>query len=252
LPLYAAEPARLVVVIDDLGNRPRADARALALPGAVALAILPGTPQAKRLARQAHAAGKTVLVHQPMQAYPEAPLGPYALRLEMSEGQFRQTLRDAVQAVPHASGLNNHMGSLLTRHPGAMAWVMQELADMEGWFFLDSRTTAATVTERVATENGVPWMRRHVFLDDVIEPEAVARQWQRALDLLQRQPEVVVIGHPNPETLDLLERELPRLAERGDIALVSPLRLIEPHRAQRLADREPANGVSSAGAQSRP
>lgn len=224
LTAIAVEPARLVLVIDDIGNHPRADRRAVNLPGPVAMAILPGTPNAARMANIAHAQGKPVMVHLPMQAYPDSPLGPFALRMDMDETGFRQTVRDALAAVPHAQGLNNHMGSLLTRHPGAMDWLMDELNTGSGLFFLDSRTTAKTLTEEFARKHEVPWLRRHVFLDDDPQPEAVARQWQAALEYARQRGEVVVIGHPYPATLALLERELLQLPE--DIELVAPDKLL--------------------------
>lgn len=244
LTAMAGEPARLVLVIDDIGNHLRADRSAVNLPGPVAMAILPGTPNAARIANIAHAQGKPVMVHLPMQAYPDSPLGPFALRMDMDETDFRQTVRDALAAVPHAQGLNNHMGSLLTRHPGAMDWLMDELNNGSGLFFLDSRTTAKTLTEEFARKHKVPWLRRHVFLDDDPQPEAVARQWQAALAHARRHGEVVVIGHPYPATLALLERELLHLPE--DIELVAPAELLPaansfyPAGSNRCANGQPS------------
>ena len=65
------------------------------------------------------------------------------------------------------TGVNNHMGSLLTRHPGHMLWLMRTLQQHgeNPLFFVDSRTTVATVARRLAVENGVPNTDRNVFLD---------------------------------------------------------------------------------------
>lgn len=54
-----------------------------------------------------------------------------------------------------------------------------------------------------------------MFLDDVRTPEAIAGQLRIAVELARRQGSAVLIGHPYPQTLEVLERELPRLKAQG-------------------------------------
>ncbi len=63
-----AAPAEIVVVIDDLGFRDAEGQRAIALPGAVTLAILPHTRFGAGPARAAHASG--ILRHAKTAAAP--------------------------------------------------------------------------------------------------------------------------------------------------------------------------------------
>nr|BFE92220.1 hypothetical protein GCM10020185_27560 [Pseudomonas brassicacearum subsp. brassicacearum] len=58
-------------------------------------------------------------------------------------------------------------------------------------------------------------MSRDVFLDDERTEAAIARQLQTAIDLARRQGSAVMIGHPYPQTLTVLERELPKLKAQG-------------------------------------
>ncbi len=145
-PLAAAgaggAPPAISIIIDDIGARLRADRRAIDLPGPVAFAFLPHTPHGPALAELAHAQGKEVLLHMPMQAIEDGPLGPGAVTLHMDRTEFVDAVRRALATVPHVSGVNNHMGSLLTRHPGHMTWLMQELKARGNLFFVDSRTSA--------------------------------------------------------------------------------------------------------------
>ena len=69
-----ANKAYMSIIIDDLGQSPERDSRTLALPGPVTMAIMPDTPHATDFARQAHKAGKTVILHMPM----DPATGPYA------------------------------------------------------------------------------------------------------------------------------------------------------------------------------
>lgn len=205
-----AQMPKLALVIDDLGQNSSRDSRVLALPGPVAMAILPDTKHATSLSAQAQAAGKTVMLHLPM-----APAGgPYAWQPQLPQAELTHRLERALEKVPHASGVNNHMGSLMTDRQVPMVALMTELQQRH-LFFLDSRTSARTVAAATAQRIGLASLSRDIFLDDDPAPEAVAAEFRKALQLARKQGSVVIIGHPHTSTLALLERELPKLLEQG-------------------------------------
>ena len=74
--------------------------------------------------------------------------------------------------------------------------------------------------------NGVTAIKRDVFLDPDASPETVAREFERMKKLARERGQVVAIGHPHPATLDLLEAQLPRLAEEGFVLV--PVRELLP------------------------
>ena len=207
------------IIIDDMGNHARQGDAAISLPGALTFAFLPHTPHARRLAERAHNEGKEIMLHLPMDSHDQGELGPGALRLHMTESKFKQTLEQAISSVPYLAGLNNHMGSLLTRHPGAMGWLMEVLGE-ENLYFIDSRTSNQTVAQQLAQEYGIPNTRRNVFLDNVRDPEAIRGQFRRLLNMARKQGSAVGIGHPYPETLAVLSSELVRM-EASDIRLIT-------------------------------
>jgi polysaccharide deacetylase 2 family uncharacterized protein YibQ len=220
-------PARPLVglIIDDLGDRYGDGRRAIALPGAVTYAILPQTTYSRRLAEQAHGAGKEVMLHQPMQAMNGKAMGPGGLSMEMGRRQLRAILAANLASVPHARGVNNHMGSLLTRHPGHMAWLMEALREHGGLYFIDSTTTSHSVARRIAMEYQLPNGRRNVFLDHVREPRAILRQFIHFIEQARSVGSSVAIGHPYAETLAVLEQVLPHLEDFG-VELLSVSELI--------------------------
>lgn len=213
-----AEPAKVVLIIDDIGNNQQLGQRALALPGDVNYAILPFSLYGRRLARQADDQNKEVLLHAPMSNVRNRPLGRGALTEEMTQLEFNETLARQLAAVPNAKGINNHMGSLLTQMPKQMSWLMNELKERE-LYFIDSRTTANTVAETVAIAQHLPHLRRHVFLDNQRQRDAIRQQFEKLLHTAKREGIAVGIGHPYPETLAFLEQALPALALR-DIQLI--------------------------------
>ncbi|TFG39717.1 MAG: divergent polysaccharide deacetylase family protein, partial [Chromatiales bacterium] len=133
----ASSPPRIAIIIDDLGYQLDAGQRAIELPGPVSFAVLPGTPGASALAMLAFDRGKEVLLHLPLQAGSDDTIeDPLGLSLYMSREEFGDTFERALISVPHAIGVNSHRGSLLTRHPGHMRWLMEEIHAHEDLFFV--------------------------------------------------------------------------------------------------------------------
>ena len=222
---HAAQPS-IALIIDDLGNQYSHDSEAIKLPGPVTCAFLPYAPFSRSLAEQAYAGRKEVMLHLPMQAVNEEPREAGELTLDMTRLQFNQTLQGDLAAVPHASGINNHKGSLLTRHPGHMAWLMQDMERQSGLYFVDSRTTVYTVARQLANEYRIPSIDRKVFLDNEQTTGAIQAQFRRLLDIARREGTALGIGHPHEETLAVLRQELPGLADYN-IRLVTVSQLIE-------------------------
>lgn len=211
---HAAPLPRVVVIIDDVGNDLYTGREATALPPAVDLAVLPHTPHGRELAGLGNRRGHEIMLHLPMSNLEGRALGPGALTPAMPRAQMVATLDGDLAAVPHVRGVNNHMGSQLTEQPRPMAWLMQALHKRR-LFFVDSRTTAATVAEREAGRYGVPHLRRHVFLDNSRDPQAIEAQLDKLLTRARQQGFAVGIGHPYPETMQVLDAQLPGLLLRG-------------------------------------
>ena len=202
--------AYLSLIIDDLGQNLPRDRRVLGLPGPVTTAIMPDTPHAAEFAREAHKTGKIVILHMPM----DPATGPFAWHPELPIEELGKRLDAAFQAVPYTAGINNHMGSRMTSQPQAMAWLMGDLQRRHK-FFVDSRTSAQTVAAAEAQKIGLASVSRDVFLDDVRTEQAITTQLETAIKLARKQGSAVMIGHPYPQTLAVLERELPKLKAQG-------------------------------------
>jgi len=230
LPALADVPQvmpRIAIIIDDLGYGLAAGERALELPGPVGYAVLPATPRGKALAEIAHAGGKEVLLHLPLQSATKQETDePGGLLLDMTREQFASTFAADFASVPHVVGISSHRGSLLTRHPGHMAWLMEEMRLRGELFFVDSYTTPESVALKLAHEAGVPAVKRDVFLDPDHAPGTLEREFRRLKKLARLHGFAVGIGHPYPETLTLLETELPKLSVEG-FELISISRYIE-------------------------
>ncbi len=164
-------------------------------------------------------------MHLPMQALDGDRLGPGAITLDTTRDELDRILSENLVTVPNAVGISSHMGSLITRHPGHMTWLMEAIDGRGSLYFVDSYTTKASVALRLAREFGIPSIRRDVFLDRDLEQGTIEAQFERLISLALRRGTALGIGHPHPVTIGVLERRLPRLVDAG-IELVSVEELI--------------------------
>jgi len=216
-PLLASsqelEQAVISIIIDDIGYH-NSDSQMIDLPGNLTFAILPNGPKAMQLAEYAHQQGKELMLHMPMQSTLGLAAEVGVLNIDMQEKEVVASIRQAFAKVPYAIGLNNHQGSLLTRHPGHMSWVMKELQE-KGYYFVDSRTSKQSIAEQVAKEHGVSAIRRDVFLDHDINEASIKERFDYLVKVALKKGHAVAIGHPHPETLAVLKELLPSLVEKG-------------------------------------
>ncbi len=225
------------IIIDDLGQNLERVEDMIATDIPLTLAILPGTPYAEHTAHLAKRHDKEIMLHLPMQSvrhHHRQTAG--TLTLHMSKQAFVRQLKQNLEAVPDIKGINNHMGSLMTRHPGYMSWLMQTLAELDELFFVDSRTTEQSVAARIAREYRVPSLQRDVFLDPEYNTETLDKQFQRFIDIARERGTALAIAHPHPLSIQYLLTNIPRLAQHG-IRLVPVSELIRLR--QQAATRHP-------------
>jgi len=202
-PAHAPVLAGLAIVMDDLGEDMQAVQTLLALRMPITFAIWPHARHAREAALAAHAAGCAVLIHQPMEAIGGMNPGPNALRVGMSSGRMEAVFRQSLARVPHAEGLNNHMGSRFTSRPEEVRLFCGIVAD-SGLFVLDSVTHPASVLYKEARAAGIPAARRDLFLDAKPGKAVALARLREAARLALHGKQVIVIGHPRADTLAAL------------------------------------------------
>ena len=222
----AARIYRAAIIIDDMGNDLGAARKLLALPYPLTFSVLPDLEHSARTADEAFAQGREVMLHLPME--PEAGAralpGPGEIKVGMTRGQVERIVESDLGSVPHAVGVNNHMGSRATADAALMAAVMRVLAARR-LFFVDSRTTAQSRALDAARRLDVPAFYRSVFLDDTETVEYSLGQLRLFRREVEEKGAAIAIGHPHPTTIAALERFLPEL-ERDGIELVPASELV--------------------------
>jgi polysaccharide deacetylase 2 family uncharacterized protein YibQ len=211
----------LALVIDDVGFDAPARTLLASLEGPLALAVIPNAPHGAEAVRLAREKGWDLLVHLPMD--PEAgraekdSLGP-----KDDDATIRAGVLAALTRFPGAFGVNNHQGSKAMADPRVVRDVLEVVKERR-LFFLDSRTTPASVAGTEAARLGVPFLVRDVFLDDAATesadpggaPGALETAWERGIALAKKRGQAIVIAHPRKETLVFLSEKIGLLVKAG-------------------------------------
>jgi uncharacterized protein len=218
----AGQPPRIAIVIDDIGYQAGYDRAILAMDPRLAIAIIPESPAASRLARQAASQQREVLIHLPLAGLVHDNCQPAltCVGLDWSAGRMYEHLTEALDQVEGAVGINNHQGSRFTGDARAVGNLIDSIDRLgrhhgRALFVLDSRTVPNSLLERKALKAGLSASRRHVFLDHRNEPEAIEMAWQDLLDLARFHGSAIAIGHPRTNTIAFLNRALPALVDQN-------------------------------------
>jgi polysaccharide deacetylase 2 family uncharacterized protein YibQ len=211
-----APGSRLAIVVDDLGYDPVRDAEWLDFPERITVSVLPYGPSSKSFAASARTHGFGVILHVPMESEGGVVdrTEPFLLRRGMTPEEIAERVARMAADVPQANGASNHMGSAFTSDLAAMTAFAQTLK-RNGYFFVDSVTSAGTVAFMAMEEAGVPAIRRDVFLDDDGRPEEMRRQWAVAIALAKERGQALLLCHSRRETRKALLELLPQLRTEG-------------------------------------
>ncbi|MCE5257284.1 MAG: divergent polysaccharide deacetylase family protein [Spirochaetaceae bacterium] len=210
-----ASPPTLIIVIDDVGYNLDELKPFLDLPFPLTVAVLPQVDHTKKAAAMAAAAGKEVILHQPMQALGGNDLGPGGIYLDSKAEDIQATVTKNLNEIPQAVGMNNHMGSAVTRDEKTMRIVL-DIAKRHGIYYLDSLTAPDTVTASLCRELSIPYWERDVFLDNEGDKESIAGAIEEGKKTASARGAAVLIGHVwSSELAQTLMDIYPQLVEQG-------------------------------------
>lgn len=215
-PVPEKRKGTLIFVFDDAGHNLRQQEPFLKLPFPCTIAVLPGLGYSTEAARRVRAAGKEVILHQPMQAINlSMDPGPGAITLGMNADQIKELVRKNLAEVGPVVGINNHEGSLVTADRTLMEAVF-DVTREKGIYFLDSRTNAETVAPVLARERHMTIWERAVFLDNDQETSAIIEAVEGGMKIAERKGTAIMIGHVwSNDLADILTGMYPELVSQG-------------------------------------
>jgi polysaccharide deacetylase 2 family uncharacterized protein YibQ len=223
---------QVAVVIDDFGNGMDGTEEILDLAVPLTVAVMPFLPTTKADAWLAHKKGHEVIVHLPMQPIrgKKSWLGPGAITTDLADDEVRNRVKAAIDDVPFAIGISNHMGSKATSDERIVR-ILVEVCKEKGMMILDSRTTDKSLIGKFAKQMAVPYAENQLFLDDIYTVSHISKQMAKLEKLLHSQDQCIAIGHVGPsgkKTAQVLESSIPSMQKIARFVPVSKLMRIEP------------------------
>jgi len=225
--VFAEQNHKVAIVIDDFGNNMKGTDLMLSLPIPLTAAVMPFLPSTKKDAKSAHEKGYEVIVHLPMEPRQGKAswLGPNAITTDLSDKEIRRRVLAAIDDVPYAIGINNHMGSKATADERVIRIVLSVCKE-RGLFFLDSKTNYRSIVSKIGNELGVPVIENKLFFDDFYTRNHIEKQSELLLEKVNIEPTVVIIGHVGPPgemTANVIKDYIPRIKQKADFVFLSQL-----------------------------
>jgi len=208
--------AFLIIVIDDVGYTIDELSPFLKLPFSLTFAVMPKLPHSADSTRAIRDAGKEFILHQPMEALGGNDPGPGAIYLSMDAQSIEKIVEENIESFPFPpAGLNNHMGSAVTRNRDAMTALLK-LVKKRGMYYLDSLTAPGTVSGEICRETGTKYLERTVFLDNKSERESILSAIEEGKVIARKNHAAIMIGHVWSANLAATLMEVyPELVEEG-------------------------------------
>ncbi len=192
-----AHATKMAIIIDDFGGDVKGVEPFLAGEIPITVAIMPFHEHAKEQAIQAHEAGLEVIIHMPMEPKQGKAswLGPNAITSDLTEQEIKKRVQQAIENVPYAVGMNNHMGSKIVEDQKIMKSIL-EVVHENKLYFLDSGTSNESVIPELAEKMNIPFIKRDIFIDDSLSSQyEVEQQIDKLMKISQRNGQAVGIGH---------------------------------------------------------
>jgi polysaccharide deacetylase 2 family uncharacterized protein YibQ len=227
-----AAPARgrLALVLFGLADDPALAAATFALSVPFAVAIPPGTAGSTALYRGAHAAGREVVLHLPLEPinYPQVNPGPGTVLVTMKPAEITGLTRRYLDQADPVAAVANAMGSLATQDMTVMSAVYRELRRRHVPF-IHTAPVAGAVCRPLAAQLGVIYEQPDAVIDaEARRPDARAldRRWDEVLAAARKRGHAIVWLRLTPVAREWLPRavEARRLRDLDLVPLSSLIR----------------------------
>ncbi|MCK5214672.1 MAG: divergent polysaccharide deacetylase family protein [Candidatus Omnitrophica bacterium] len=206
----------LVVIVDDCGYSINDCDYISRLDTPATISVLPNLDHSTQVAACAQKMGKEVMLHLPLEPHilKEHYNSDYIITTDMTGKQVVEKIHSALASVPYAVGINNHMGSKATENRRLMSIVFSQLMK-SNLFFVDSRVTAKTICRRLAREQGLPFAKRDVFLDNENDRDYIEGQYAQLKHKARQQGYAIGICHARPLSWQILMEQSRSLQDEG-------------------------------------
>ena len=208
----------IALIIDDFGyfDNDLSDSF-FNLPKGITFSVIPGHRFSKTVARKINKLNHDLLIHLPME-----PLNyrgdekQYIIMTGMNSNKIENRINKAINELPQAIGINNHMGSKATSDLETMNKVAKVIVNKE-LLFIDSYTYKRSIAYKVMKKHDIPTARGDMFIDNENRPDYISEQIDKLVQLAIKNGKAIGIGHVRKNTLLMLQKKIPDIISNGII-----------------------------------
>lgn len=217
-PSLERKVGKIAIIIDDFGYYDNSTVdQFLNLDYDITVSIIPGQKHSNKIVELARAQQKAYMIHLPMEAEEEkVEQGDFTILTSLPDTVIAERVENAINAIPGAVAINNHMGSRTTADARVMGVVLKKVKDNQK-IFIDSHTSAHSVVPKIASQKNVKYEVNNGFLERKRgeDKDYIRGKLAAIAKIAQKRGKAIVIGHPYEETIKVLSEELPKLEKQG-------------------------------------
>lgn len=198
----------LTIIIDDVGENYALLKAFTRLPIELTFAVWPFASATQSSVAHLQSLHHAPLIHFPMEpfGYPDINPGKGAITTDMTSLEIEEHVRRALLAIPNASGINNHMGSLFTTTSTYVTYFINAITKLNPTLYIvDSFTHPNSLLYSTAQRAQLTAFVRSIFIDNVRTVEDTIQQLYKAQHIAQKYGHAIAIGHLVPTTLEALK-----------------------------------------------
>ncbi|MCF7908688.1 MAG: divergent polysaccharide deacetylase family protein [Candidatus Omnitrophica bacterium] len=212
----------IALIFDDLGGSLTELREIYSLDIPLTVSIIPNLKFSKNIAHIASRCGFSVFIHLPMEPKKSENYRTDQYRFisgSLSQRENKSLLRNYLNSIRIAIGVNNHMGSMATEDRELMSIFVQAVKN-KGLIFVDSRTSLDSVAYEIAHRVGLPCGYNEGFLDAVNDLDHMQKQIDQLLKKAKEKGKIIIIAHPRAGTIEFLKQRVAALKEEVDFITI--------------------------------
>jgi polysaccharide deacetylase 2 family uncharacterized protein YibQ len=206
----------IVVIIKGLGLSSSTTEDALDLPKEVTLGLSPYSPSIVDWAEKAKKKGHEFIINIPMETndYSVNDPGPYALITKQDKEENITRLKMLLSLTKDYQAVYSEKEEIFTHAINSVKPILESLKD-QGKYFIYGGGYADFSLIQVAEGMAYPIVVNDILLDDEISSDGINKKLSELEGTAKTRGYAVLMAHPYPITIRMLQRWLPETEKRG-------------------------------------
>lgn len=217
-----AQRPKIALIFDDLGESLSDLKEIYSLGVPLTISVIPNLKFSKNIAHIGSRCGFSVFIHLPLE-----PSGGQRYKTDkyrfitgdLSKREVISLLRQYLNSIRIAIGVNSHMGSIATQNRRLMKIILREVK-RRGLIFVDSRTSLESIAYEEACRMDLICGYSYGFLDAVDDIKVIGKRMENLIATAEEKGKIIIIGHPKKNTLKFLKAQLPILRKKVEFVTI--------------------------------